>query len=98
MMRAYPRLSASHSRRPHGGRPSGLRRGLIAAVPALLALVACAPGQAGGGGGGAGKIGGVVHVLQVWGGSELDSFNAVLKPFEQQTGVSVQYESTRDIA
>jgi alpha-glucoside transport system substrate-binding protein len=73
---------------------------LVASATALLALVACAPGQASSGGGtsGAGKIGGVVHVLNVWSGSEADSFAAVLKPFEDQTGVNVEYESTRDIA
>jgi alpha-glucoside transport system substrate-binding protein len=72
---------------------------LLASASALLALAACAPGQASSGtSGGAGKIGGTVHVLSVLGGSELDSFNAVLAPFEQQTGVTVQQESTRDIA
>ena len=98
MMRAFWRVSSSHGPRSARRRVSGFRKGLVAFVPALLALVACAPGQASTGGGGSGKIGGVVHVLQVWGGSELDSFNAVLKPFEQKTGITVQYESTRDIA
>jgi alpha-glucoside transport system substrate-binding protein len=88
------------------GQSSGSRRSrrggwLVASATALLALVACAPGQAStssGGSGGGGKIGGVVHVLNVWSGSEADSFSAVLKPFEDQTGVSVEDESTRDIA
>jgi alpha-glucoside transport system substrate-binding protein len=73
---------------------------LVASATALLALVACAPGQAStsSGGGGGGKIGGVVHVLNVWSGSEADSFSAVLKPFQDQTGINVEYESTRDIA
>ncbi len=76
------------------GNRTSLGRGLVAAATALLAAVACAPGQSTS----SGSIGGVVHVLQVWGGSELDSFNAVLKPFEDQTGIKVQYESTRDIS
>jgi alpha-glucoside transport system substrate-binding protein len=43
-----------------------------------------------------GKIGGTLDVLAVWSGAEQDSFMAVLKPFEDQTGVTVNYESTRD--
>lgn len=43
------------------------------------------------------KIGGTVDILAVWSGSEQDSFMAVLKPFEDATGVKVQYEATRDI-
>jgi alpha-glucoside transport system substrate-binding protein len=43
-----------------------------------------------------GKIGGTVHVLAVWSGSEQASFEAVLKPFEDQTGIKVLYEATRD--
>ena len=70
------------------------------ALVALSALVmACAPGQASSGGssGGAGKIGGSVNVLATWSGSEQDSFMAMIKPFEDQTGVKVNYESTRDL-
>ncbi len=44
-----------------------------------------------------GRIGGSVDVLAVWGGSELDSFRAMVKPFEEKTGVSVRYEGTRDL-
>jgi alpha-glucoside transport system substrate-binding protein len=43
------------------------------------------------------KIGGTVSVLAVWGGNELDSFKAMIQPFEEQTGVTVQYEGTRDL-
>jgi alpha-glucoside transport system substrate-binding protein len=57
----------------------------------LLALVACAPGQS------TTKTGGTVHVLAVWGGSEQDSFLAMIKPFQDRTGIKVEYESTRDI-
>ena len=41
--------------------------------------------------------GGAVSVLGVWGGSELDSFRAMVKPFETRTGITVQYEGTRDL-
>src|SRR3972149_11475607 len=54
----------------------------------LLALVAPAGAQ---------KIGGTVRVLAVWGGSERESFLAMGKPFEDQTGVKVEYEGTRDL-
>jgi alpha-glucoside transport system substrate-binding protein len=43
------------------------------------------------------QIGGTVHVLAVWGGAELADFNAMVKPFTDQTGISVQVESTRDL-
>ena len=44
------------------------------------------------------EIGGKVTMLGVLGGAELDAFNAVLAPFEEATGIDVQYEGTRDFA
>src|SRR5215469_4553172 len=80
-----------------GRQPGGVRLlGLVAA--ALLAVIACAPGQAStSSNSGNGKIGGTVHVLATWSGSEQDSFMAVLKPFEDRTGITVEYESSRDL-
>ena len=43
------------------------------------------------------KLGGVVSVLATWGGDEQESFLAMVKPFEDETGVKVEYESTRDL-
>ncbi len=43
------------------------------------------------------KIGGSVKVLAVWGGDERESFLAMVKPFEEQTGIRVEYEGTRDL-
>jgi alpha-glucoside transport system substrate-binding protein len=43
------------------------------------------------------NIGGTVSVLAVWSGEELDNFNAMIAPFEEQTGIEVQFESTRDL-
>ncbi len=43
------------------------------------------------------KIGGKVTVMAVWGGSEMESFLAMVKPFEEQTGITVEYEGTRDL-
>jgi len=74
-----------------------LRRAAAFGLFAVLALAACAPGQSTGGGGGNGKIGGTVHVLAVWSDAEQESFMAVLKPFEDRTGIKVEYEATRDL-
>ena len=43
------------------------------------------------------KLGGTVTVLGVWGGSELESFLAMVKPFEDASGVKVEFEGTRDL-
>lgn len=42
-------------------------------------------------------VAGTVTVLGVWGGSELDSFTAMVKPLEDQSGVKVAFEGTRDL-
>ena len=42
-------------------------------------------------------IGCTVSVLAVWGGDELDNFRAMIAPFEEQTGITVEYEGTRDL-
>jgi alpha-glucoside transport system substrate-binding protein len=47
-------------------------------------------------GGGTGNAN-TVNVLNVWGSTELDSFKAVVAPFESQTGIKVSTESTRDL-
>lgn len=41
--------------------------------------------------------GGSVNVLAVWGGAELENFRQVVKPFEDATGIRVNYEGTRDL-
>lgn len=43
------------------------------------------------------EIGGNVSFLAVWGGEELDNFMAMIQPFQEQTGIEVQYEGTRDL-
>jgi alpha-glucoside transport system substrate-binding protein len=40
---------------------------------------------------------GTVSVLAVWGGEELDNFRAMIEPFEEETGITVEYEGTRDL-
>src|SRR5439155_700156 len=42
------------------------------------------------------KLGGRVTVLGVWGGNELESFLAMVRPFETLYGVQVQFEGTTD--
>ena len=42
-------------------------------------------------------VGGTVSVLAVWGGDELDNFRAMIAPFEEETGITVEYEGTRDL-
>jgi alpha-glucoside transport system substrate-binding protein len=42
------------------------------------------------------NIGGSVSVLAVWGGSEQAQFLGMLKPFEDATGITVNYTGTRD--
>jgi len=43
------------------------------------------------------EIGGSVSLLGVLGGEELDDFLGVLAPFEEATGIAVEYEGSRDI-
>jgi len=60
---------------------------------AILALGVTACGNATSSG--SGKIGGTVHILGTWTGTEKDSFDAVMKPFTDQTGVKISFEATR---
>jgi alpha-glucoside transport system substrate-binding protein len=43
------------------------------------------------------QIGGTVSVITVWGGDELESFRAMVAPFEERTGIRVEHEGTRDL-
>ena len=61
-----------------------------------LAAMACAPGASNNNSSSNTVKGGTVHILGVWSGSELESFNAVLKPFEDRTGINVVFEASRD--
>jgi alpha-glucoside transport system substrate-binding protein len=38
-----------------------------------------------------------VSVIAVWGGAELESFRAMVAPWEERTGATMQYEGTRDL-
>ena len=72
-------------------------------VVAALLIAACGnqggagPSASGGATASGGKIGGTVSVLATWGGDEQQAFLDMVKPFEDKTGVKVQYEGTRDL-
>lgn len=74
-------------------------RKLFAVLAAsVLVLAACE----GGGGeapspGAEGELGGTVSVIGTWGGAEQESFLAMVAPWEERTGVTVEYTGTRDI-
>ena len=63
------------------------------ATTAVLILAACGTQQSAS----SGKIGGTVHILGTWSGAEKASFDAVMKPFTDQTGVKISFEATRDL-
>ena len=64
-----------------------------AGTPAGQAAATAAATAAGAGA----RIGGRVSVLATWTGAEQEAFLAMVKPFEEQTGVTVEYEGTRDL-
>jgi alpha-glucoside transport system substrate-binding protein len=64
------------------------KRSLILSLGAVFTAVACGTGST--------QSAGTVKVIAVWSGAEQASFLAVVKPFEDQTGIKVQYEASRD--
>ncbi|MEU3460789.1 ABC transporter substrate-binding protein [Streptomyces sp. NPDC006733] len=67
-------------------RPVWARAGLALMLVALSALAACSSSDSDR----------VVHVLGTWTGSEQDAFRAMVRPFEEQTGITVDYQGSRD--
>lgn len=68
-----------------------LTRLLAAMAIVVLGVTACGSSTS------SGKIGGTVHILGTWSGVEKDSFDAVMKPFTDQTGIKVSFEATKDL-
>jgi alpha-glucoside transport system substrate-binding protein len=68
---------------------TGLRRLTVLGAVVVLAAAACGTSTASGGG--------KVTVIGTWGGAEQESFLAMVKPWEDKTGNTVQYTGTRDI-
>lgn len=63
-------------------------RSLILALGTLCVAVACSASST--------QNAGSVKIIAEWSGTEQTNFMNVLKPFENQTGITVKYESTRD--
>src|SRR5437773_10841909 len=65
------------------------KRSLIVPLMALLTAVACGTGST--------QSAGSVKVIGVWSGQEQLNFLAVVRPFENSTGIKVNFESSRDV-
>jgi alpha-glucoside transport system substrate-binding protein len=61
---------------------------LALSILAVLVAVACSTGST--------SDKGTVHVMTQWTGSEQASFFAVIKPWQDQTGIKIAYEASRD--
>jgi alpha-glucoside transport system substrate-binding protein len=66
-----------------------VRRATVLGLATFM-LAACSPAPTG-------QIGGSVRVLGAWEGAEEQAFLAVVRPFEQQTGITVRYTGSRDL-
>src|SRR5260370_37154951 len=65
-----------------------LKRSLSLSLAAMLTAVACGTSSA--------ANAGSVKVMATWPGKEQASFMAVMKPFTDSTGITIQYEASRD--
>jgi len=86
MLMAVACSSAGSSASPAGSTPAS-------APPASAGAGESASASASAGG----ELGGSVSVIGTWTGTEQESFMAMVKPWEDQTGAKVQYTGTRDI-
>lgn len=87
---------------PTGGATTAPTRAATAAAttapsPAAAPRALRTPEEAALAAAGGNKIGGNTTVLGTWGGDELDSFMAMVKPFQDATGVQVDFTGTRDL-
>ena len=64
------------------------KRSLILSLVAVLTAVACGTSSS--------TNAGSVKVMATWTGAEQASFMAVMKPFTDSTGITIQYEASRD--
>jgi alpha-glucoside transport system substrate-binding protein len=64
------------------------KRSLILSLVAVFTAVACGTSSS--------TNAGSVKVMATWTGAEQASFMAVMKPFTDQTGITIQYEASRD--
>lgn len=70
---------------------------IAAAAASTLFLAACGDDNGGEAGAGEDLAGQTVSVMATWGGDEQDSFMAMVAPWEEATGATVEFTSTRDI-
>lgn len=70
-------------------RPKWLKRSLILPMVAVITAVACGTGST--------SSTGSVKVMAALSGADQASFMAVVAPFERQTGIHINYESTADM-
>jgi alpha-glucoside transport system substrate-binding protein len=63
-------------------------RSLVLSMAAIFTAVACGTGSS--------QNAGTIHFLGVWTGQEQANWLAVLKPFEDSTGIKISYEASRD--
>lgn len=73
-----------------------LYRGTAVAGALALVLAAAACGDDDDGDG-SGSGSGTVSVIGTWGGDEQDAFLQMVAPFEERTGITVEYTGTRDL-
>ncbi len=83
-------------------RTRGMRLAALTGIGAL-ALTSClsqsdSGGTSSGGGGGSDAGDGVVEVFGAFTGSEQDSFEATVAPFEQESGIDIKYTGNADFA
>ena len=69
---------------------SSVRATRLAIVLTLAAVLGCTSTPTG-------PIGGEVSVVGSWSGAEEQAFLAMVRPFEQQTGIVVDYKGTRNL-
>jgi alpha-glucoside transport system substrate-binding protein len=65
-----------------------LKRSLLLSLAAVLTAVACGTSST--------PAAGSVNVMATWTGAEQASFMAVMKPFTDSTGITINYEASRD--
>jgi len=63
---------------------------LLAVLALVFAVVGCQNAPSG-------PLGGSVKVVGSWSGDEQEAFLAMVKPFEERTGITVDYTGTRDL-
>src|SRR2546421_12722049 len=74
-----------------GGTMGRLIRILALVSAGVLGLSACGTSTS------SGKIGGTVHILGTWTGTEKDSFDSLMKPLTDQNRVKLSVEATREL-